>query len=182
MALTSFKNIPFKHISNEIIFPNTLIPYISKWYINRDNQDDRKYNNFSPHIYIFSSYNRLLESLDTHNKLKSQSQMELLYETIAMPNKNKISDIKNQIYYRDISSGSAIDNMPIILSRFWFKYTPVNKQIEFISIYELANNIAKKQYYYQMNRYYKTINDNKVYPNFDATDTKTFITNIQNLY
>ena len=182
MALTSFKNIPFKHISNEIILPNTLIPNISKWYINRDNQDDRKYNNFSPHIYIFSSYNRLLESLDTHNKLKSQSQMELLYETIAMPNKNKISDIKNQIYYRDISSGSAIYDTPIILSRYWFKYTPVNKQIEFISIYELANNIAKKQYYYQMNRYYKTINDNKVYPNFDATDTKTFITNIQNLY
>jgi len=178
--LTSFKHIPFKHISNEIIFPNSLIPNIRNWYINYNNQYERKYNNFTPHIYIFPSYDRLLESLDTHNKLKTQ--LELLDETINMPNKIRISDIKNQIYCRDISSESANDNIPIILGRFWFKYTPVHEQIEFISIYELANNIKKTQYWKQMNKYYRIINDNKVYPNFDATDTKPFITNIQNLY
>ena len=72
--------------------------------------------------------------------------------------------------------------MPIILSRFWFKYTHVHEQIEFISIYELANNINKPQYWKQMNKYYRIINDNKVYPNFNDNDTKTFLTNIQNLY
>ena len=182
--LTSFKHIPFKHISNEIIFPKGLISKISKLYINHNKQDDRKYNNFTPHIYIFSSYDRLLESLDTRNKLSSQ--LEFVNETITIPNKIIIGDIKNQIYCRDISSKSesesTIDNMPIILSRFWFKYTHVHEQIEFISIYELANNINKPQYWKQMNKYYRIINDNKVYPNFNDNDTKTFLTNIQNLY
>ena len=145
-------------------------------YINNNIQDDRKYNNFTPHIYIFSSYDRLLESLDTHNKLKLK--LELLDETITMPNKIRISDIKNQIYCRDISTNSDT----IILSRMWFIYKPVYEQLEFISIYELANNIKKPQYWKQMNKYYRIINDNKVYPNFNANDTTTFLNNIQNLY
>ena len=158
--MATFRNIPFKHLSNNLLLPGTLLPYISKSYINHRYP---KYNNFTPMIYKFSTFNGLLQSLDNGATLREKLDML------------QVTDAGNSIYFRDISD-NASDR--IALLRVWFNYTPLYKQLEFISIYELSNSIDNMS----MSKYYSTINNNKVYPDFDPANTSVFITNIQNLF
>lgn len=169
-----YKHIQFKYITNELLLPNSVLTYINKFYINNPNN---KYNNLSPIMCQFKSIGNLLTTLD--NKDKINKQIFNISETITLQNRIDHQNITNQLYYRNIST--IPDTM--IISRIWFKYTPVYCNLDFISIYELANNIDNPKYRINMTKYWSIINNNTVYPDFNTNlDKQQFLKQLQELY
>lgn len=180
-----YKHIQFKHISNELLLPNTLLSYINKFYINHPNNIlyTSKYNNLTPIIYKFSSLGNLLSTLDNKDNIKKQ--ISKITNTITLKNQFDHHNITNQIYYRNISTFP--DTMIII--RIWFNYNPGYCHLEFISIYEQANNIDNPECRKNMMKYWSIINNNTVCPYFNQNmdmdmdkNNQVFIKQLQELY
>ena len=70
----------------------------------------------------------------------------------------------------------------MIIGRFWFKYFQYHERINFISIYEITDNIINPKNYKEMNKYWRAINNNKVYPRFNPNTNNQFILQLQDLY
>lgn len=180
-----YKHIQFKHISNELLLPNTLLSYINKYYINYPNNirnpNYSKYNNLTPIMYKFNSLGNLLTTLD--NKDTTNKQISNITNTITLINQFDHRNITNQIYYRNIST--IPDTM--IIGRIWFNYNQGYCHLEFISIYEQTNNIDNPECRKNMMKYWSVINNNKVYPDFNSNmdmdkNKQLFLKHLQELY
>lgn len=162
MAL-SYRAIPFKHVANGMkLLPNTVLPYINKWYIN--NPHSQRCSNFTPIIFVYPTFTAMIES----HSLKRKQEAH-------------VNSINNTVYFRNISTPTPPYSQNFLL-RVWFQYRPREKHLDFISIYELTNDIDSRLHYKHMSRYYSTINDNKLYPDFNPENLNTFITDLQKLF
>lgn len=183
-----YKHIPFKSITNKlllnkVILPTNILPYIEDQYFNNHYIDYRKNNNYSPILYTFPNFNELIRSsaIINNNKKTISPQLGIHFQqdyNLILP--KGVNKIQNQIYYRNISNS----HNTMILGRFWFKYIQSDGNINFVSIYEITDNIQNVKDK-NMNKYWRAINTNKVFPKFDKhneNDITTFIKNIQDLY
>jgi hypothetical protein len=186
-----YKHIPFKYITNKIILPKSLISYVNTNYIDPPHN---KHNNYVPIIYTFPSLTIFRANLgiipdansnqNTTLPNKPDTNASLIYYkkpekyTIDTILSNQFDTINNVIYCRNIQN--SIDTM--ILGRIWFKYIQEYNKINFVSIYECVNNIDNPNHYREMSKYWRKINNNKIYPDFESNTTNMFLSELQELY